>query len=105
MTVLRSEKQEEWDRRELAQLKEELQVLRYIYICLQRLLHTCPQYHIHFGAAQSSRSSRRSCRCCAAICVCRQGLLYVCVGSTTYIVAQREAGGPAGVCVCVMYIV
>ena len=29
MTVLRSEKQEEWDRRELAQLKEELQVLRY----------------------------------------------------------------------------
>ena len=29
MTVLRSEKQEEWDRRELAQLKEELQVLSY----------------------------------------------------------------------------
>jgi hypothetical protein len=33
MTALRSEKQEEWDRRELAQLKEELQVLRYMCVC------------------------------------------------------------------------
>jgi hypothetical protein len=98
MTVLRSEKQEEWDRRDLAQLKEELQVLRYM--CRQRLLVLVHEYKYWRTSTRVQILAQLKEELQVLRYLCVGSACYVCVRSTTYISVPQRAraakGGAAG---------
>ena len=100
MTVLRSEKQEEWDRRELAQLKEELQVLHYMCVCSACYICVVSAVpHIFWCRRELAqlKEELQVLRCY----MCRRCLLYMCRQYHIYSGAARSRRSCR---YCVMYM-